>query len=608
MREFQLSRYIKKWLPLIVTVCVILTAAAAMFLSSAQTYVASAVIQYKSSGAEEGKTPLGTDLDVNEIKSSAIVSKVIANLGLDKEEYSIDKLISKIRITEVIDEDEMARKEALLDDGEEYLYEPTIFIVSFEADDREGEDFARKVLDEVLDLYFADYSEKYVNSGLTVNSLSEIYSGNYDYIEMMEIIDSNVSKTLETMNQRGLKDFTFRSAATGMSYMDLVDEFNFLRSVRTSGLFSKIFEYQITKDKTLLLSKYGQRIRNNEIANQSEEKMVSDVVVLIDAYVEKMRASGNTDITYEYILDEVYNKDYLDMEGAVVGRGDQTVTYDRLIFNWRDHNEKKEYNMIDSAYCQYIMDVFSQPQTFSGAEYDTAVSSVGHEIEALIGELNGLYKIVEETNAEYNEYLGAKNISILSTVSVSPSMNVGLYTAIAAVFLLVVCCCGAILVGRLEDIVQYTFYTDQMTGLNNRLSFDHYLKNMEKKLLADQTVCVSIIITNQVEINQKFGHEFGNQLIRVFSGTLREVFPKEGVFPVYNGKAQFFVIAEGITWERADDILKHFALIISKQESLRKCDVCYEIGIAEAKKDSAYRIRTLISKAVASQKEYTEEK
>lgn len=40
MREFQLSRYIKKWLPLIVTVCVILTAAAAMFLSSAQTYVA----------------------------------------------------------------------------------------------------------------------------------------------------------------------------------------------------------------------------------------------------------------------------------------------------------------------------------------------------------------------------------------------------------------------------------------------------------------------------------------------------------------------------------------------------------------------------------------
>lgn len=244
MREFQLSRYIKKWLPLIVTVCVILTAAAAMFLSSAQTYVASAVIQYKSSGAEEGKTPLGTDLDVNEIKSSAIVSKVIANLGLDKEEYSIDKLISKIRISEVIDEDEMARKEALLDDGEEYLYEPTIFIVSFEADDREGEDFARKVLDEVLDLYFADYSEKYVNSGLTVNSLSEIYSGNYDYIEMMEIIDSNVSKTLETMNQRGLKDFTFRSAATGMSYMDLVDEFNFLRSVRTSGLFSKIFEYQ----------------------------------------------------------------------------------------------------------------------------------------------------------------------------------------------------------------------------------------------------------------------------------------------------------------------------------------------------------------------------
>lgn len=132
MKRFELSRYIKKWLPLIILVCAGLTAAIYLFLSKSQAYIASAVIEYKSVGADEGKTPLGTELDVNAIKSSAIVSKAIGNLKLDSRSYSVDKLISSIKITEVIDEDEEARKEAVLEDGEEYVYKPTKYIVSFE--------------------------------------------------------------------------------------------------------------------------------------------------------------------------------------------------------------------------------------------------------------------------------------------------------------------------------------------------------------------------------------------------------------------------------------------------------------------------------------------
>ena len=52
MREFQISRYIKKWLPWIVLLCVALTIGVYLFLSTRQTYVASAVIQFNHDGAD----------------------------------------------------------------------------------------------------------------------------------------------------------------------------------------------------------------------------------------------------------------------------------------------------------------------------------------------------------------------------------------------------------------------------------------------------------------------------------------------------------------------------------------------------------------------------
>ncbi|MCB7319427.1 GGDEF domain-containing protein [Lacrimispora sp. 210928-DFI.3.58] len=649
MKRFELSRYIKKWLPLIILVCAGLTAAIYLFLSKSQAYIASAVIEYKSVGADEGKTPLGTELDVNAIKSSAIVSKAIGNLKLDSRSYSVDKLISSIKITEVIDEDEEARKEAVLEDGEEYVYKPTKYIVSFEADHNENEDFARRVLDEILDLYFSDFSEKYVNIGSTTNSLSSLYEGNYDYIEMMEIIDGNITENLKTLTSQANGETGFRSSATGMSFADLVNELNYIRSVKVSGIFSEIFKYQITKDKNLLISKYTERIKQYGISNQAEEEKIADVLELIEAYVQKMRESDNTNITYEYILDEVYQKDLIDSYGDVIGQGDQTVTYDKLIFSWRDHNEKKEYAIIDSAYCNYIIDVFSSctgacPEAkgisvnahekegqadeenageenseavetacmrsdltcteLNMPEYGTIVTETEDSIRSLISELEQVFEIVDATNEEYNEYLGAYNISTLSTVAVKEKINVKLYTSIAALFLMVVCCCSAILIGRMNDIVQYVFYTDHMTGLNNRVAFDNYLKNHDKKLLDEGVVCAAIVITNQPEINRGFGREAGDSLIRFFADNLKELFNKTGAYLVYNGNAQFVVVAGQTDIGIVEQILKHFQLVLDKREILQAVEIKYDIGISGTHRDQVHRIRTLLSKAVGSQVKY----
>ena len=254
MQEFQISRYIKKWLPWIIVLCVAMTIGIFVFLSTHQTYIASAVIHFNGEEAKEGLTPLGTELNVDEIKSSAIMSRVLENLNFGDQIYSVDDLISRIQVTEVIDEDEQAAKDAAIENGEEYTYEPTTFIISFQAEYDEGESFARQVLDETLDVYFAEYSEAYINTGSTVNALRDIENSNYDYIEIMELIEESITETVQTLNARSANDTSYRSTTTGKAFSDLASEFYFIQSVGLSRLYSDILEYQITKDKNLLLS------------------------------------------------------------------------------------------------------------------------------------------------------------------------------------------------------------------------------------------------------------------------------------------------------------------------------------------------------------------
>lgn len=621
MKRFQLSRYVKKWLPLIIAACFILTAGVFSFLRASQTYLASAVIRYEGEDAEEGLTPSGTELDVNEIKSSAIMSQVITNLKLDTVPYSVDDLISRVKITEIIDEDEKTRKEALLDEGEEYEYEPVTYVVSFEARNDEGKSFARRVLDEILDLYFAEYSEKYVNQSSTTNSLSELYNRNYDYFEMMEIIEEQIDKTIETLVDRTKADTYFRSSATGKSFTDFTNEFNYIKSVNVSKLYSQILKYQITKNKTVLISNYTERIKNYNLESMEDSEVINDILTIIDSYVTKMRDSDNTNITFEYILDEVYD-DYLASQGGeeeAPVKIDQTVSYDKLIYSWRDNSESREYAVIDTAYSNYIIDTFSRCTGADGGAcqhtggtcsanniggYDAIVAQVDEGIRNLVDTLEVLYREIEVTNQEYNEYLGAQNISMLSTASVTEGIDVMLYTAIAAVFLLIVCCCGAILLGRLNDIIQYVFYTDHLTGFYNRTAFDSYLRSRDRRLLNDGTLCAMVHISNQVDINRQFGRDNGDLVIKLFADTLKDVFNKTGAYQVYNGNGQFIIVVEKTDTITVDYILNRFRLLIDDREEFTQGEIVYKIGIAETFRDNIHVMRGLLSKAMQAEETY----
>ena len=611
MKNFQILRYIRKFIPFIVAFCILATYAVYFKLSRSNTYIASEVIHYNDEQAEKGLTPTGGKLDVNEIKSSAVMSKVVEKLGLTGT-YSVDSLISRIDITPVEDKDKVAQKEAKLEEGEEYIYEPSTFIVSFASTSSEGDGFARTILNETLDVYFEQFSQEYVNVVPASNTIANIDKNDYDFIEMMELIDANIGDTLKTLNQRVEQNNYYRSTETGASFAELADDFNYLKQVKVSALFSKIYKYQVTKNKSVLVSDYTTRIDNNNISNAKDESIVADLVNVIDAYVNKMRESGNTNISHEYILDDLHEKNVLDYDG------DQTVTYDELIYSWREHTESKELAIIDSAYCNYILRTFTQCSGNCGgvcqfsdktcteitnAEYAAVRENIEQEIDKLLDELSHLYDKAMKTNDEYNKYLGASYISVLSTASVRESVNVKLYTAIAFLFFMILCCGGAIVLGRTGDIIGYMVYTDHLTGLNNRAYLDKYLKSKDKKILDDGIVYCMVDISNLTDINTKYSRQVGDEIIKIFTGYIKEVFGKSQTEYIYNGNGSFVILTEKSDYITVEDIMKLFRLRLEERDEFKEVVIEYKIGISEVFKDSK-TARKLLSEAIENKKSY----
>lgn len=620
MKKTSIFKRTAKLLPLIIAFCILATTAIHYKLKTSNKYISSAVIHYNDPAAEQGKAPTGDTLDVNDIKSSAVMSKVVERMGLTGI-YSVDNLISRISITPVPDADKVAQKQAKLDEGEDYVYEPSTFIVSFSASSSEGEGFSREILDKTLDLYYAEYSQKYVNVAPANNTIENINSENYDYLEMMELIDSAISETLTTLYQRSKNTPYYRATGTGESFADLADDFNYIQSVKVSSLFSKIYKYQITKNKPVLISDYTTRIDNNNISNVKEESIIRDILSVINAYVEKMRNSGNTNITSEYILDNLHEKNLTGSESSYIA-GDQTVTYDELIYGWRDHNQAHDHAVIDTAYCQYVLNTFgsctgacaagecaasSKTCTELGnAGYAQLRSDVDAEINALIKELTDLYTKTTATNDEYNQYLGASYISVLSSSSVKESINVNLYTMIALVFLIVLCCGGAIVIARVGDIINHVFYTDHMTGFSNRAFFDKYLNQMDRKLLDNGEVCCVLDISNLEAINAEHSHTAGDGVIKLFALLLKEVFGKSDSSLIYNDNGSFIALLSGSDYISAEEIMNLFMLRLDEREKYQNIEIEYKIGIAETFREGR-TARKLLSEAIKNKKSYVSE-
>ena len=177
------------------------------------------------------------------------------------------------------------------------------------------------------------------------------------------------------------------------------------------------------------------------------------------------------------------------------------------------------------------------------------------------------------------------------------------YMAVIAAFFLAAGCCGAIVLGRLGDILEYIFLRDSATGCMNRVSCDKYIQDRENLILPLGTSCINLQIVNQQELNETLGREETNRVLQTFGRVLRELFEsRKNGFVGYNGGGQFWVFFDGLAQDSLAQEVER--LEVTLRQTVDAVSVPYQMGAVNAGESAVFYIRGLITGAIKGRRPY----
>lgn len=95
------------------------------------------------------------------------------------------------------------------------------------------------------------------------------------------------------------------------------------------------------------------------------------------------------------------------------------------------------------------------------------------------------------------------------------------------------------------SLIRSRAYIDGLTGLGNRSAYEEHVRRLDDAI-RDGSAAFAIIVfdlNNLKDINDRSGHERGDEIIRAAADALREVFPEGKLYRI--GGDEFIVILEG---------------------------------------------------------------
>ena len=112
------------------------------------------------------------------------------------------------------------------------------------------------------------------------------------------------------------------------------------------------------------------------------------------------------------------------------GHVQSETTYDTLINEYVDIETEKEKLEVDLEHKKKLLAVFTD-----GAQSDDMSNKdeIEQSLEELSQKLGDMYSSVSTTVDEYNQYIGAYNVSTLSSISTSEKINVKMYIVLAII-------------------------------------------------------------------------------------------------------------------------------------------------------------------------------
>ena len=586
MKKFEILRYLKRFSFLIFLLSLAGSLLIYLYADNKQAYTASVVIKYTNSGVADGYAPDGSKLDVNEIYSSAVSSQAMDALGASGK---LSNIRSNVTVTPIIPDDQQKINDALIEKGEEITYFPNTYRVSLVVSGKQGANYARNMLDAILQSYCTYYTEKYVEQKLSLNPSSHLLENGYDYYECIRILENDTNDMQNFLLAKREHYPDFRSSKTGYTYADLCAIYSSFKKYTIPELYAQVLSGPQIRDGTVLQEFLANSIADSNQTEQVDTGRRTSIEQLIDEYVQKNAGilesyftEGGDNVSSNYILGNI--------EQAGAGDKAQT-TYDGLILELVDIDKKIAANQIDREFLSEILTNFQNVDFGGTSEEHTRMEQMINDYEA---QLQKYYEIVNVSSKELNLYISADYLKMMSSVRVAPSINVKLYLVIALVLFFVIGCCGAIVRGRLSDVVDYLLYTDKKSGLPNREKLDVYINGLSGKILPEDYTCFALQLDNLSELSKRFGYTVGDGVLKDFSGLVQLMGDTDGMIG-YNGIGKFNAFFDECSDKKASVMVR---ILESQVEEYNKLNPEYPIKFTAAwattSSTGLYEIRDLL--------------
>ena len=593
MRKFSILRYLKQFSLLIFLFSAIGAVLILFYGRSKQRYAASAVIQYTNSEAKDGYTPDGSPLNVEEIYSTTVIDAALTDLGYHS---NIDSIRSNCFVEEVIPETQQKLNEALLEKGEEPSLTTDTYRVYYVGDSDTGEDYARNMLDAIINNYCEFYAEKYVEEPLQSNGVSALEKGEYDFIESAQVLEDSVAEMLDYLLDKRATYPYFRSVETGYTYSDLYQIYHFLYNYEIPDLYSVILANAETKDIDLLMSRLTKECEDMQLYITNREERAASLKKLIDNYSERNKemmdyhyhSSNSQDIGTEYILKDVEH----DQDSS-----NKETTYDDLIREYVDLNISIRQSTIEKEHKEYLLSVFETARRTQGRE-TLSPEEIREKLDHCVDLAAEYYQYVEETGHELNRQLSANYLTMISSINVQQAVNLKLYLAIAIVLFALVGGAGAVVLGRSLDFIDYFRYVDKTVQLPNRARCDAYIDEWSGRVLDENFACLVLKMDSLNSLSSEYGREIGDKVLKDLAMILKSFGDLYG-FTGYNGSGVFFAFFPNCSSKKLDVILEAIGRQVMKYNKANpQYRIRYTCGKAVSNSDSVFEIRELLRLAL----------
>jgi GGDEF domain-containing protein len=299
-------------------------------------------------------------------------------------------------------------------------------------------------------------------------------------------------------------------------------------------------------------------------------------------------SSDGQDIGVEYVLKDVERNQE---------NNNRETTYDGLIQEYVDLNIGIRQRTIEKEHKEYLLSVFETALRTNGRKTYSSEEII-RKIDHCVDLATKYYQYVEESGHELNRQLSAEYLTMVSSISIQPALNLKLYVVIAVVLFALVGCIGAVLLGRALDFVDYFRYVDKTVQLPNRARCDAYIGEWANRVLDENFSCMALKMDSLSTLSSEYGREAGDAVLKDFAMILKSFGDLYG-FVGYNGSGVFFAFFPDCSSAKLSVILEAIGRQVEKYNRLNpEYEIRYTCGSAVSSADSVFEIRDLLRLAM----------